>query len=88
MIIAFARSLINEPFIIMCDKPTGNLDSHNSEIVLELFRQLAQERRQTLLIVTHDEDFTSRSDPVIELVKDALKGSNGTVEYAKEFISG
>ncbi|WP_240975922.1 ABC transporter ATP-binding protein [Chitinophaga fulva] len=66
--VAIARALINEPLIIMGDEPTGNLDSQNAAIVFDLFRQLSSERGQTILTVTHDDDFAKRSDKVIHLV--------------------
>jgi lipoprotein-releasing system ATP-binding protein len=62
--IAIARSLINDPVIMMCDEPTGNLDSRNSAIVFDIFKDLAAQG-QTLLIVTHDDDFASRTDRTI-----------------------
>jgi lipoprotein-releasing system ATP-binding protein len=65
--VAIARALINEPSIIMGDEPTGNLDSHNRTIVLDLFKELAVEKGQTLLVVTHDEDFARRADREIRL---------------------
>ncbi|MGN7823839.1 ABC transporter ATP-binding protein [Chitinophaga sp. 22536] len=66
--VAIARALINEPLIIMGDEPTGNLDSQNAAIVFDLFRQLSSERGQTILTVTHDDDFARRSDKIIHLV--------------------
>lgn len=65
--VAIARALINDPLIIMGDEPTGNLDSHNTEIVFEIFRQIADEHKRSLLVVTHDEDFAKRTDRVIEM---------------------
>jgi lipoprotein-releasing system ATP-binding protein len=65
--VAIARALINDPLIIMGDEPTGNLDKRNSGIVFDLFRQLAHEFQQTLLIVTHDPEFAAGSDRVIEM---------------------
>ncbi|MCC6384166.1 MAG: ABC transporter ATP-binding protein [Bacteroidia bacterium] len=65
--VAIARSLINDPLIIMADEPTGNLDKHNSEIVFEIFGNLASAFNQTLLIVTHDIEFASRTHRIIEL---------------------
>ncbi|MEO6819327.1 MAG: ABC transporter ATP-binding protein [Ginsengibacter sp.] len=65
--VAIARALINEPHIIMCDEPTGNLDSKNSEIVFEIFKQLTSEFNQTLLVVTHDDNFAERTDRIIEM---------------------
>lgn len=63
--VAIARALINDPLIIMGDEPTGNLDSKNSEIVFEIFQELAREKDKSLLIVTHDEDFARRTDRTI-----------------------
>jgi lipoprotein-releasing system ATP-binding protein len=65
--VAIARALINDPLIIMGDEPTGNLDSHNSAVVFDIFRRIADEHKRSLLIVTHDRDFAERTDRVIEM---------------------
>lgn len=65
--VAIARALINDPIIIMGDEPTGNLDKKNSEIVFEIFQELAQVYNQTLLIVTHDNEFAARTKRIIEM---------------------
>jgi lipoprotein-releasing system ATP-binding protein len=65
--VAIARSLINHPLILMGDEPTGNLDKKNSEIVFGIFQELAKEKKQTMLIVTHDEDFAKKTDRIIEM---------------------
>lgn len=65
--VAIARALINDPIIIMGDEPTGNLDKKNSQIVFEVFKELTQEAKQTLLIVTHDPEFANNSDRIIEM---------------------
>ncbi|WP_026996481.1 ABC transporter ATP-binding protein [Flectobacillus major] len=65
--VAIARALINDPLIIMGDEPTGNLDKKNTEIVFEIFQQLAQEYQQALLIVTHDPSFASHTNRIIEM---------------------
>ena len=65
--VAIARALINEPAIIMGDEPTGNLDSKNTDIVFDIFRELAEERGQTIIAVTHDDEFAAKSDRVLEL---------------------
>jgi lipoprotein-releasing system ATP-binding protein len=65
--VAIARALINDPFIIMGDEPTGNLDSKNGEIVFNIFKQLAEEFNQTLLIVTHDQNFAKNTHRIIEM---------------------
>lgn len=65
--IAIARALINDPLIIMGDEPTGNLDKKNSEIVFDIFKELAEVYNQALLIVTHDNEFALRTDRIIEM---------------------
>ncbi len=66
--VAIARALINDPLIVMGDEPTGNLDSKNTEIVFDLFKRISEEKGQTFLVVTHDEDFASKSDKEIQLI--------------------
>jgi lipoprotein-releasing system ATP-binding protein len=65
--VAIARALINDPLIIMGDEPTGNLDKKNSEIVFDIFKKLAEEYHQTLLIVTHDQSFADKTHRIIEM---------------------
>ena len=65
--VAIARALINDPLIIMGDEPTGNLDKKNSEIVYEIFKELADVYNKTLLIVTHDNEFANRTHRIIEM---------------------
>jgi len=59
--IAVARSMVNDPAIILADEPTGNLDPQNSEIVAELLYEGAQKRGKTLIVVTHDKKVASRA---------------------------
>jgi lipoprotein-releasing system ATP-binding protein len=65
--VAIARAMINDPIIIMGDEPTGNLDKKNSLIVFDIFKELAHSFEQTLLIVTHDQDFANSTDRQIEM---------------------
>jgi lipoprotein-releasing system ATP-binding protein len=65
--VAVARALINSPAIVMGDEPTGNLDSTNTENIFKLFKRLAEERKQTIIAVTHDNDFAANCDRIIEL---------------------
>jgi lipoprotein-releasing system ATP-binding protein len=65
--VAIARALINDPLIIMGDEPTGNLDKKNGEIVFDIFKQLAEEFHQSLIIVTHDNDFANKTHRIIEM---------------------
>lgn len=65
--VAIARALINNPIIIMGDEPTGNLDKKNSDVVFGTFRELSEQRKQTLLIVTHDPGFAANTHRIIEM---------------------
>lgn len=65
--VAIARALINNPKIIMGDEPTGNLDTKNTSIVFDIFKQLTAEFNQTVIAVTHDNDFAKASDRIIEM---------------------
>lgn len=65
--VAIARALINDPAIIMGDEPTGNLDSKNAQLVFEIFKELAESFHQTLLIVTHNQNFAENSGRIIEI---------------------
>ena len=65
--VAIARALINNPSIIMGDEPTGNLDSKNAGIVFDIFKELTSSLNTSLLIVTHDPEFASKTDRIIEM---------------------
>ena len=65
--VAIARALINDPSIIMGDEPTGNLDSKNTKNVFDIFKELTREQGQTIIAVTHDEDFAKNSDRIIDM---------------------
>lgn len=65
--VAIARALINDPLIIMGDEPTGNLDSKNTDIVFDIFQELTRSFGQTIIAVTHDDDFAHKSDRIIEM---------------------
>lgn len=65
--VAIARALINDPLIIMGDEPTGNLDKKNSDMVFDIFSNIVKDKKQTMLIVTHDIDFAHRTHRIIEM---------------------
>ncbi len=65
--VAIARAVINRPAIILADEPTGNLDTENSEIVLNMMRQLNREFGQTIIMITHNAEAAARADRVIEM---------------------
>jgi putative ABC transport system ATP-binding protein len=64
--VAIARSLINDPYFILADEPTGNLDSGTTEEILAIFDQLNQQGR-TIIMVTHEDDVSARACRVIQL---------------------
>ncbi len=66
--VSVARALINEPRIIFCDEPTGNLDSKNATVVFDMLKNLTREFDQTILMVTHDDSFSSKTDRQIQLL--------------------
>src|SRR5438034_914377 len=73
--VAIARALINEPDLVLADEPTGNLDSHTGEEIIELLCALRAERQTTLIIATHGAQAAARAPRVIELVDGQVRGS-------------
>jgi putative ABC transport system ATP-binding protein len=64
--VAIARSLVNNPTILLCDEPTGNLDSKTGELVLKMLKALNQ-KGKTLIIVTHDPSIAAQADRTITI---------------------
>ena len=71
--VALARALVNRPQLILADEPTGNLDSHTGEEILNLLCELRTEHNATLVIATHDVRVATRAPRVVELVDGQLK---------------
>lgn len=65
--VAVARSLINGPKILLADEPTGNLDSKNEQIIMDLFKKLNKELGLTIILVTHNNDFAKISNKCFTL---------------------
>ncbi len=65
--VAIARSLANGPSVLLADEPTGNLDSENARLILELLDRLHRERKMTLILVTHDLTIARRASRAIEM---------------------
>jgi lipoprotein-releasing system ATP-binding protein len=72
--VAVARSMINDPALILADEPTGNLDPQNSDIVAELLYAGAQKRGKTLIVVTHEEKVAARASIRLVLENGRLSG--------------
>lgn len=66
--VALARALVNDPVILLADEPTGNLDSANSKNIYSLLKQLNEESKQTILVVTHDLNFAQKTNRIIEII--------------------
>ncbi|HVS95326.1 MAG TPA: ABC transporter ATP-binding protein [Puia sp.] len=65
--VAITRALINDPVLVLADEPTGNLDSMNSKVVLDIFQELSRRNGQTIVAVTHDLDFARHADRIVEI---------------------
>ena len=76
--VAIARALVNTPAIILADEPTGNLDSRNSEQVLRLLSDLNREKRQTIVMITHNPQAAEMGNRIIEMLDGEIR-SHGTV---------
>ncbi len=76
--VAIARSLVNQPDILLADEPTGNLDSRTSKEVIELFQQLNEENGITLILVTHDRDVAGNAKRVITLMDGEIAEDTGS----------
>lgn len=66
--VAIARSLINQPILLLADEPTGNLDSKTGNEIMDLLRELQKERGTTMVIATHDDKVAERAGRVVRLV--------------------
>jgi ABC-type lipoprotein export system ATPase subunit len=72
--VAIARALINEPDLILADEPTGNLDSHTGEEIIQLLCSLRAEKLTTLIMATHDAKVAARAPRSVELVDGQIMG--------------
>ena len=66
--VAIARALVNEPSVLLCDEPTGNLDTHTGAKILDLICSLRKQSDCTVVMVTHDRKVAARAERIVELV--------------------
>jgi lipoprotein-releasing system ATP-binding protein len=65
--VAIARALVKDPRMVLCDEPTGNLDTESGNQVLELLSELRDELNTTLVLVTHDHQLARKADRILTL---------------------
>ena len=65
--VSIGRALMNAPAVVLADEPTGNLDSKNSQEIIELLKMSNQKYNQTLIIITHDESIALQADRIIAI---------------------
>ncbi len=70
--VAIARALVNKPRIILADEPTGNLDSKNSKAVIELLKEISEEMKLTIILITHDKEIASYADRILNMMDGVL----------------
>jgi putative ABC transport system ATP-binding protein len=77
--VALARALANDPAIVWADEPTGNLDSENSEEIMDLLTRLNKEQGQTFVIVTHSLEVGKRADRIVTMRDGVIEGERAGV---------
>ena len=65
--VSIGRALMNAPAVVLADEPTGNLDSRNSQEIVELLRQSNVKYKQTLIVITHDESIALQADRIVAI---------------------
>jgi lipoprotein-releasing system ATP-binding protein len=75
--VAVARAMINDPKIIMADEPSGNLDVKSSEALHDILQELAREKKQTIVIATHNLELARRANRVIEMYDGRIRRDSG-----------
>ena len=75
--VAIGRALITKPKLILADEPTGNLDSKNSQDVIDLLTKASRHYQQTILMITHNNSLTSMVDRVLRVIDGVLTDLGG-----------
>ena len=82
--VSIGRALMNAPAVVLADEPTGNLDSRNSQEIVELLKQSNRKYGQTLIIITHDENIALQADRVIAIEDGKIVRDEKIREAAKK----
>ena len=82
--VAIARAVANQPAIVLADEPTGSLDTKNSEIVLNMFRELNRQFKQTIILVTHNPELVTFTDRLIEMRDGVVVSDNDSFSWDTE----
>ena len=86
--VALARAVVNRPAILLADEPTGNLDSENSQMVLQMLQDLNRKYRQTIVMITHDPDAASMASRILEMRDGRILNRVKNLYYAIEPTRG
>jgi putative ABC transport system ATP-binding protein len=86
--VAIARALVTEPEAVLCDEPTGNLDSTNSQEVLQLLRGLPEPGKRSVVMVTHDRNAASYGDRLVTIRDGLISGDTKNQRPAMSVVSG
>lgn len=86
--VALARAVINRPSILLADEPTGNLDSENSQMVLQMLQDLNRKYNQTIVMITHDPDAASMASRILEMRDGRILNRVKNLYYAIEPTRG
>jgi putative ABC transport system ATP-binding protein len=82
--VAIARAVINRPAILLADEPTGNLDSDNSQMVLQMLQELNLKYKQTIIMITHDSEAASTASRIVEMRDGRILNRVQNLFYAME----
>ncbi|MEM4601983.1 MAG: ATP-binding cassette domain-containing protein, partial [Desulfurococcaceae archaeon] len=81
--VAIARAIVTQPKLLLADEPTGNLDSSNARIVINLFRKLIEELNLTIVMATHNLELLDYCDKAVRLVDGSIAGIYSKSEINK-----
>ncbi|HYG52126.1 MAG TPA: ATP-binding cassette domain-containing protein, partial [Flavobacteriales bacterium] len=76
--VAIARSLANNPSIILADEPTGNLDTQTGNTIMEMLKTLNEQQHVTIIIVTHEPDIAAKTKRIVELMDGRIVADKAT----------